>query len=144
MGKPFVRGKDAKFRIFKGDTEVVVRVKNWNVKRNATIIADDVNGEERSQLDSVTNFYSMSIDVFTEDGKVLDALMNIQDAKDSSVTPDDVAALFTLRILDGSKRAFTMEAIELDDWDFKSSSRTDALMLTIPLRGQYFRATKTA
>jgi hypothetical protein len=139
MTVPFFRGKDARFRFFFDGTERVLRAKTWDVSRNASKHADGVNGEDRDRLDSVTNYFEASVTAFQEDVAAWRWLLSDIENKDAQTLPLDKGAAITIKIIDGSKAAFVLDEVEVDDWKIAQGGRAEAVMLTIPLRARYFK-----
>jgi hypothetical protein len=140
---PFFRGKDATFRLFQDGKEVLVNAKTWSVKRNTTDGSDGVNGEDRDRPYSVTNFYDLSATCYQRDAKILVALLDDQDNDDAQVAPLDKAVGINIKIIDGSRAAFVAKEVTLGAWELNQGGRTEAVMLTIPLRARYFSKIKS-
>lgn len=144
MNKPFVRGKDATLRLFFDGKPYLFDVQNWRLGRNATVINDDVCGEDRSRLDSVTNFYSLTVRVLYSTAEQLKMLLKDQENDDAGAVPLDKQVAGVLREKGGGRAAFRLTNVVLDDWDIGAEGRADAVSINLPLRCQYVDEVKVA
>lgn len=143
MAVPFWSGKNAKVTFLQDNTKVPVDVTSWSVKRNATKVNDGVGGEDRDRLDSITNYFDISLTCKQVGIEDLKKLLEDIDNEDALVAPLDKALAFTIKPNDGSKASFVATEVTVDDWDWASGGRTERQTLTIPLRARYFREVST-
>lgn len=137
MNKPFVRGKDSTLKLFITGNPVQVDVKSWTIKREVTKVSDPVCGEDRDRLDTVTNFYSINLQVYYGTAKLLKALLEDQENDDAGALPLERDVAGVLREKGGAKGAMRLTGVTLDDWDIGAGSRADSVMVNLPLRSQY-------
>lgn len=140
---PFFSGKDAIFRFFLGGPEVLLHAKTWNVKRNATKVADGVNGEQRDRLQSITNYFELASDCFMNNSALIDALLSIITNDDAGAAPLVAAGSVRLRILDGSRVSYVASELVVDDWDIRQGGRAERVMAGVPMRFRYFKKGKS-
>ena len=136
---PFVRGQNVTLRLYQDGKPITIVGKNWSVDSNAAEIADPVNGELRDRLDLVMNYYSGSVDVYQSDESTLQAMMDAQDADDAQGLPLSQTGAVQKNHRDGTRAAYLMQGLKLGPWSESASGRTDAVMLTIKFRFQYYK-----
>lgn len=135
---PFFSGKDAVLRVFVDGNEVVLLAKTWNVGPNVTKAADDVNGEDRSRLQSYTNYFELTAECFMDKASQVDAMLADIQNKDARAAPKDQSASIAIKILDGSRRCYAATNVSLDDWKINQGGRTERVGFTLNFRAQYF------
>ncbi len=140
----FFAGKDLVLRVFVNGQEVVLNTKTFNVKANVTKANDGINGEDRDRLTRYINFFDISANCYQNDAKLLQALLDDIKNDDSQVAKLAKAAGIRIRVLDGSKAAFVVKELILDDFDFQSTGRTDKAMMNINMRCRYFDPVQAA
>ena len=140
---PTFSGKDAVIRLFINGSEVVLLAKTWEVGPSTTEVADDVNGEPRSRLQTITNHYDGSISCFQNDTKALAALLQNEANDDAEVSPYVKTLGFNFKILDGTRQNFIGRETVLGAWKINQSGRTERVMLAIPFRCRWFKAVPT-
>ena len=141
--KPFFSGKDAVLRLFSNGAEVILNAKTWDCGPDVTKVADGVNGEDRDRLQSITNSYSFTADCYMDDAKQIDAMLAWSSNNDAQVAPYDAAAAISIKVLDGSKKAYLAKEVTIDDHRIKQGGRTERVMITINFRARYFTALPT-
>ncbi len=130
----FYRGQNVTFKIYQQFRPIYIAGKNWEVNQNSTEIADDVNGEKRSRLDIITNFYDASVDIFQSDQEVMDALIAAQQTADDAGLPLKQTASLLIEHRNGTKAAYMMLGCCFGPWKTNGSNRTDAVMLNLKMR----------
>lgn len=136
---PFVRGQNVVFKFYQDNKPVYIPAKVWDVEENATEVADDVGGEDRSRLDKVTNFYSMSIDIFQADQAVVQAYLDSQATDDAAQLPKKQTGALQIKHRDGTRAAYLLQEMKAGPMKLSMSSRTDAYMLNLKVRFRYFK-----
>lgn len=139
---PFLSGKDGLFRLFLGGPDIQLKTKTWSIKKNAVKVADGVCGEDRDRLQTITNYFEVSSDVFLNNTLQLDAMLNDIAQNDAGLAPLVASGAMRLRILDGSRASYTCGELVIDDWDIRNGGRTDRLMMGLPMRFRYFKKGK--
>lgn len=136
---PFVRGQNVILRLYQDGKPVYVAGKTWDVEENASEIADDVNGENRSRLDKVTNFFSISLDCFQADQEILDKYIEAQDSDDASLLPKKQSVAIQINNRDGTRAAYLLSEAKLGPIKLNASGRSDAFMLNLKIRFRYMK-----
>lgn len=131
---PFTRGKNVQMKLYNDGNPVIIAGKNWTIEQNAVEVADDVNGEIRSRLDLVTNFFSGTVDIYESDEAVMTEIMKQQANDDAFATPLTQSASIRKRHNDGSKAAYRCVGMVWGPWTSASPGRTEANMLTLKFR----------
>lgn len=131
---PFTRGLNVTMKLYSDGNPLFINAKNWSVEQNATEVADDVNGEDRSRLDLITNYYSASVDVYQSDESTMQALIDQQTNDDAAATPFKQGASIRIRHRDGTKAAYRLEGVKLGPWSNDVGGRTEPNMLKLKLR----------
>lgn len=131
---PFLNGKDVTLKLFNDNNPVVISGKSWTVEQNATEIADDVNGENRSRLDILTNYFSGSVDIFQSDVGIMDEIMKQQTNDDAGAVPLTQSASVRKRFRDGSKAAYRCKGMVFGPWTDAAPGRTERAMITLKFR----------
>lgn len=135
MPKPFIRGKNARKKLFVGpDGALEMAIKSWDLTREGTEHTDDVNGEQESRLDFSFSHYGGSIEAYTEDLNAVRRLLALQSNEDAQVGAWINATSFTFYSRDGSRVVLTGTGLVIDKWKLASAGRTDPLMITVPFR----------
>jgi hypothetical protein len=135
----FMKGKGATLTLFiDGEKVDALDVETWDVAPDVTKIQDDVNGEKRSRLDKVTNFYNLSLTCFNATADKLKKILLYDEALDDN---DQQQVVFGVKLKDeqGGADRFKLGGCIIDDWKWASGKRTDRSMLTIPIRGDNFK-----
>lgn len=141
---PFWSGKNAKLVFILDNKKVELHPKTWSVKENATIIADDVGGEDRSRLHKIINFYDWNLVCFQKDLKPLVAMLNFDAKIDTQTQPFEVGAGIIIYPNNGTRAGFEGREIMIDDWNFDGNpGRVERGMLTVPFRSRYFEPVPT-
>lgn len=111
-------------------------VESWDLKLDAEIIKDDVNGEDRSRLDKEINFYSLKVKCFNQTAAKLKIVLRYDASLDADSQPD---VAFGLKLKDkrGGQELFSLTEGSIDDWSWAQSGRTARGMLEIPMRFRY-------
>src|SRR4051812_1927409 len=94
---PFTRGGNAVLKLYQDNKPVSFACKVWDIEENATEIADGVGGEDRDRLDKVTNYFTLSIDVYHADTKAIQAYMDAQTVDDAGVLPKNQTGALQLK-----------------------------------------------
>lgn len=139
MNIPHMMGANSLVTFYLNSAKKQVNCKSWKVSRDAEKIADGVNGESRDRLDTATNFFVVSLDIWIPDAKILDAFIDAQQVDDDGVEPLPVDFSIVLRPRDGTKVGYRLDEGTIDDWSLESGGRTDRLMVTAPMRFRHFK-----
>jgi len=139
---PATRGKDCTMKLYSNGSPIFISAKNWSVEQNAAEIADDVNGEARSRLDLITNYFSASVDIYQSDELVMQALMDQQDNDDAAAAPFVQTASIRIRHRDGTKAAYILQDVKFGPWSTSVGGRTEANMLSLKLRFTQYKPVK--
>jgi hypothetical protein len=141
---PFFRGKDCILKLYQDSQPVYITAKNWNVEENAVEAADDVNGENRSRLDKVTNFYSATVDVYQADVSVIDKIMEAQGPDDDATLPLKQTGAIFIKMRDGTRAVYILKGMKIGPWTMNFSGRTENVMLNLKLRFQFFEKAQSS
>lgn len=131
---PFTRGKNVQLKLYNDGRPVVIDGKNWSVEQNAVEVADDVNGEDRSRLDIVTNYFSGTVDIYESDETLMNEIMAQQDNQDAFGAPLKQSASIRKRHNDGTKAAYRCSNMVWGPWTSSAPGRTEANMITLKFR----------
>lgn len=131
---PFTRGKNVQMKLYNDGNPVIINAKNWSVEQNAVEVADDVNGEIRSRLDLVTNYFQGTVDIYESDEAVMNEIMKQQANDDAFAAPLQQSASIRKRHNDGSKAAYRCKNMKWGPWTSAAPGRTEANMLTLKFR----------
>ena len=140
---PHATGKDCKLAFFiNGNPVGEFDARSYSVDRNVTEVTDDVLGEDRSRLDAITNFYSISVSTFVTTAAQMQALIDEQanDDANGATTNKSLAIVLTPRGGSGPKKGFKASEISLGGWKLNAGGRTERMMIDYPLRARYFDA----
>lgn len=140
---PFIRGQNAVLKIYQDGKPVYVPGKVWDIEENATEAADDVNGEKRARLDKVTNYYSISFDMYQTDQTALDMILAAQAADDAAGLPLKQTAAIMLENRDGTKAAYLLSPAKFGPFKKSQSGRSDNVMINLKIRFQYIKKIPT-
>ncbi len=136
---PHATGKCVTVTVFRNGTKIgELTAQSWECKRDATEITDDVLGEDRSRIDSETNFFVIGLKCYQRDFVVLRALLAAQAVDDSGVQPDQIDMGVVMKPKDGTKEGYAGKEGSLGAWSLSASGRTDRVMLDLPIRFRYF------
>lgn len=135
---PFASGKNHKLVFILNDDKVTLFPRTWNVKENATISADPVNGEDRDRLQKVVNFYEMSVNAYVDTFKPLDALIANSKHLDLLTGAQPAGIAMMIYPNDGTKALYQGRELSIDDWEYNPGERATRAMMTIPIRFRYF------
>lgn len=136
---PFFRGQNVVLKFYQNNKPVYLQAKNWDVEENATENNDGVNGENRDRLDKVTNYYTASVDVFQTDQEVVEAILAAQEADDFNELPLKQTAAIQISHRDGTRAAYLMTGVKAGPFKMTNGSRSDAVMLNLKMRFQFFK-----
>lgn len=135
---PFASGKNNKIVLVLNEKRVEIEAKNWTVEENATEDEDDVCGEDRSRPQKVVNFYTMSIECFVKNAKLLKALIDYSKHLDLLTGPQESAIGMMIYPNDGSAALFEGREVLIGAWRYASGDRRSRSMTTIPIKVRYF------
>src|SRR5687767_11322537 len=110
---PFFRGQNVTLRVFQNNKPVYVAAKTWDVEENAAEIADGVNGEDRDRLDKVTNYYSLTVDIFQTDQEVVQAYLDALARDDSAQLPMKQTLGISIKHRDGTRAAYVLQEAKI-------------------------------
>lgn len=135
---PFVRGQNVILRLYQQNKPIYVACKTHDIEENATEVVDDVGGENRSRLDKVTNYFTLSLDVFQADQEVIKSYMTAQDADDAAILPLIQNAALLIKNRDGTRAAFVLQEAKIGPMKLSMGGRDDAFMLNLKIRFRFF------
>jgi len=135
---PFFNGKNVTLIFLRDSKTIHFLAKSMSVKENATLAADDVNGEDRSRFQKIVNGYDIKIDCYMEDVEQLKTLLEETAQLDTRTQPVDKGVGFLVKPNNATRAAFEATGISIDDWEWNLAGRTDRSMLTVPVRAQRF------
>jgi hypothetical protein len=145
MSRPgFYSGKDTKVVFFIDGAKVTVDVTSWSAKPNVTDANDGVCGEDRDRLQTITNFYEVSLTCKQTGVDDLKKLLVDTDNDDAAALPLDKQIGILVRPHNGTSVGFvTSGDTAIGGWDWASPGRSERQTLTIPIRAQYFKPVQT-
>lgn len=136
---PFVRGRDAVFKLYQQNKPIYLPCKTWDIDENATENADGVNGEDRDRLDKVTNYFTCKLEVFQQDQSLILAYMAAQNQDDASLLPLVQTGAIQIRQRDGTRAAYLLEEMKIGPLKETLSSRQEVVMLSLTVRFRYWK-----
>lgn len=136
---PFFRGQNVVLKARQDNKNVTLLAKVWDVEENATEVNEGVNGEHRDRLDKVTNFYSISLDVYQTDQEVMQAILDAQDVDDANGLPLKQTCAIQINHRDGTKAAYILQEAKFGAFKMSQSGRADAVMLNWKLRFRFIK-----
>jgi hypothetical protein len=135
----FMKGKDSVLVLFVKQVKVAaLDVQEYTLKPDIEKIADDVDGEDRSRPDKVINLYDLSLKCFNATADKLVTILDYDVTLDTNEQPQVDFGL-QLKEIGGGTRQFALEECVIDDWEWAGGGRKDRSMLSIPIRGRYFK-----
>lgn len=138
MATPNATGKNSTVQLFVAGNPVgTLVVQSWECGPDVTEITDDVCGEDRSQLDTETNFFLLTLKCFTKDLTILDKLLDNQ-AKLDAGTTQDIQFGLVLKPKDGSKGGYVGKEACFGAWKIGAGGRTERIMQDVPVRMRYW------
>lgn len=142
-GIPFWSGKDSKLKFFFEDKTLVLDVMSWSIKPNVVEAADGICGEDRDRLQTIINFYEVSVEGKQEKLATLKEFLKDQQRLDDRVLAAEKAVGVLIFPLDGTQAAYQCREYTLGAWELSAKSRTDRNALVVPGRCRYFDELKT-
>ena len=142
-----ISGKHTRFTVYFNNAPFVVIVKSWNVEEVATEVADDVNGEERSRLQIITNFYKSAFACYDDGSSNYLQNLLLMTANDDAFNPQLPMAgglLFNYLTASGQKAAFAMNGATRGPLKVGSGGRVERVMHDLSMRFLYFTPTPAA
>jgi hypothetical protein len=140
---PFTRGQNVILKLFQDGSPIVFAAKNWKVEENALEANDGVNGEIRDRLDKVTNYYSGTVDIYTENKDVMQTILDAQDANDAQGFPLKQSAAVLKKHRDGTRAAYMMQEAVFGPWADDAPGRAENNMIQLKFRFRYWKAVPT-
>lgn len=137
-------GKDVKITFYVDNAPVVVKCKNINVEEVATEVADGINGDDRDELQSITNFFRISFSGFKDSPKLLRALLANKRNDDAGLAQLNKAVGIRFSYRDGTRAVFVAKEMTLDPFSIDVSGRTERVMQQVKCRARYFDEVKAA
>lgn len=142
----FISGKSVKARVQLNGSPWEIKVKSTRVKEDAVMVADNVNGENRSRLQKICNFYEVSLDCY-DDGQSSQILQNWlanQANEDANAPQLPLAGGLRFSYLDGTAGGFVFQGCTLGPLDYNASGRTERNQASVTFRAQYFQQVPAA
>ena len=135
---PFWSGKNAQVSFFiDGSNKVPVDVESWSCKPNVTTCNDGINGESRDRLQTIVNYYQITLNCKQQNLKDLDKLFENTANDDTNAPPLSKGLMIIIKPLDGTTSVYQLDGdVTIDDWEWANSGRSDRQKLTIPIRAQ--------
>lgn len=135
----FFKGENCALKLYQNGRPVTVLGKNFDIEENATELNDGVNGESRDRLDKVTNYYSISVDLFQNDQEQMDAIIAAQDVDDAAgyALPQSCAVQIQQR--DGTRVAYLLQECKFGPFKWSNSGRGDNTMLNLKIRARFLK-----
>lgn len=140
---PFFTGRHCRWLMIQDNSQVVLDVIKWNVKRRVVKAEDGVNGEKRLRLASYTECFDISVSAKQVDTTALEALLRDIDNEDAGVIPLQKSCGVIVLPPGGRKAAFNAQEVTIDDWDWASGGFSERHDLTIPMRCTKFNKVKS-
>jgi hypothetical protein len=134
---PFWTGKAARITFVFHDNHLALNVTSWNIKREGTKITDDICDSDRSEVQYVTDGYTMQLDCKERRLDALKVFIQNQKAEDEKTLKLEGEVGVTITPNDGTKLAFAMIDMTLLDWEMGSKGRKATNDFKIPLHFQY-------
>jgi hypothetical protein len=131
-------GRDVKLRFYQNNVPVTVKAKSITVEQVAEEVNDGVNGDDRDELQTITNYFRITIEAYKESATVLTALLASTKNDDAGITQLNKGVGLSFFYHDGTKAAFIMKEVTLDAWSLNVGGRTDRVMQTVKARARYF------
>ena len=136
---PFVRGLNVMLKLYQSGAAVYFPCKVWDVEENSTEVSDDVNGEDRSRLDKVLNYYSISLDSFQFDETQMNMILAAQAADDAQGLPLAQTCAIMINHRDGTRAAYVLSQCKFGPFKNSAQSRQDAYMMNLKIRFRYLK-----
>lgn len=142
----FISGKHTRFTVYFNNQPFVIFTKSWSIEEVATEVADDVNGENRSRLQIITNFYKVDFAGFEEGGGNILQNLLLSTANDDAFNPQMPLAggLLFNYLNGGGKAAFALNNCSRGPLKIGSGGRTERLIHSLSYRAQYFTQVQAA
>jgi hypothetical protein len=137
----FASGRNTQFRVYFAGQPKTLFIKSWAVKEVAVEVKDDVNGELRARLDTITEYFDCNFECYDDSNTALLESLLACIANDDAFNPQvQISQGLIFRYQDGATvKAFTLNGAVRPPIDLKSGGRTERLMHTC-----HFRATDFA
>ena len=138
---PFARGRNTKIAIRQNGVKIIAVFRTTDFEEIAQEVQDDVNGEDRSRFDIVTDGYQLSLEGYSPDFAHLDAWLADTANNDLANAPFSKAAQVTFALLDGSTALYRLSGQNSSRGKFKvtASDRKAAVMQGCTYRFQYMQ-----
>ncbi len=135
----FFRGCNAKLKAYQNGRPVVFLCKNFDVEENASENNDGVCGEDRDRLDKVTNYFSVSVDLYQKDQELMNAIIAAQEADDAAGFPLPQTCAIEIQQRNGTRVAYLLTECKFGPFKWSNSSRDEAVMVNLKIRGRYWK-----
>lgn len=134
-----INGKDVSVTVFvDGNPKKNFKAKNFTWKANKTEITDPVLGEDRDDLDSITNSYSLSMSLYLVNVDFVDAMISEQANQDANGVSTEKAVSIRIKTRDGGKFGLIFSGqMTIDAWDCSVGGRGERGMANMPMRCKY-------
>jgi len=139
---PHFRGRDVVLKFYQDGAPVYFAAKNWTVEENAVEVAEGVNGEDRDRLDKVTNYYSITVDMFQSDQEAMQSIIDAQVEDDAGNAPLKQTCAVTIKHRDGTRAVYLCKGVKAGPWSKNMSGRGEAVMLNLKMRCQFYQPAK--
>lgn len=112
-------------------------VEEWNYRRNVTTGQHDCAGQDRSYLDSITNFFDLNFRLLQRNYDLLRAIIQKKADLESGVVAEDDGLGMILKDRYGGSILFAARGLITDGEEVGAQGRTNAIGLTLPIRVRY-------
>lgn len=136
---PFMAGKNFKAKFYIDGSPVVLDISNIDVKANVTEIAEGILGEDRDRLQSIANYFEISLTCKLIDTKVVKAVVDNTANDDDNVLPLSKDFALVASPNNGLTEGFTASEICIGAWGLSIPKRAELVNFTLPLRARYFK-----
>lgn len=140
---PFIKGRNVTLTVLLAGenakaNNIIVQAKSFTVKPNGVDIADDILGQDRSDIDYEINFFDVSMSLLIRDLKLLRAALKMQAQRDLQVAMAESAIAVVIKPNDGTREVFQLRQFVLGGWELGFGGRTDRAEMPFPGRARYF------
>jgi hypothetical protein len=139
MAIPTWAGKNATVYFFQDNKKVTLNVTKWEVKPNVTEINEGFAGQDRDDLQTIINFYEISLECKERKTELLQAMVDNQANIDEEFIPFQQGVAILIKPNDGTQKAFqTKGQHSVGAWALSAPARNQTNTMNLPVRAQYF------
>lgn len=133
---PFAAGKNFTFKFYLDGTAVAITTGSFDIKKNVTEIAEGVCGESSDRLQTIFNYWELSLTFKMIDSAVLEALLKDTDNDSSNVQPLSKDFAIVMQPNDGTTVGFSVSEMSIGAWGFNVGDRKQLVNFTLPMRAR--------